>query len=121
LEKPIVDKNVRQEDFEFDSSNPESSFNVGFKPDYFHIVLLSKKTGDIFDQHQVHFGWESPNGVVVTISDYELGELIKNGETETVELKATVGDASDFAETVVAFANQKGGVIVVVWIIKQTL
>ena len=35
--------------------------------------------------------------------------LIKNGETETTEFKATVGDATDFAETVVAFANQKGG------------
>ena len=39
--------------------------------------------------------------------------MIKNGETETVELKATVGDAPEFAETVVAFANQRGGVIIV--------
>ena len=75
--------------------------------------MLSKTNGEILDQRQFNFGWELPKGVVVAIPEYELSELIKNGETETVELKATVGDPTEFAETVVAFANLKGGVIIV--------
>jgi len=48
----------------------------------------------------------------VTVSD-GIEEMIKKGESETVEFKQSLAEASEIIETVCAFANTKGGTIIV--------
>ena len=46
----------------------------------------------------------------------DLRKLIKDGETETIEFKASFD--KETLETSVAFANTKGGIILTVFLIK---
>ena len=43
----------------------------------------------------------------------KIGEIIKSGESETVEFKKSTGEWKEIIETISAFANKKGGVILV--------
>jgi len=43
----------------------------------------------------------------------KIKELIKIGESETVEFKKSTGEWKEIVETISAFANTKGGVILV--------
>jgi len=86
--------------------------SVGFKPDTLYVALLSKINDEILDIREYHSSWERMSkGVVIDIPEYEIRELIRRGETETVEFKEKIGKTQEFAETFVAFANTKGGVI----------
>ena len=105
------DQEVKKADVNF--TNKFGSFNIGFKPDYLYFALISKINADILDRRQFGKDWDLQKGVVVDIPHYQLKELIKNGETDTVEFKADVGKPEEFAETVVAFANRRGGIIIV--------
>jgi len=100
---------VKQEDVEF--IDETGSVFVGFKPDSFHLALISKVSGEMLDTRRFYSGWEIPKGVVIGIPEYEIRELIRRGETENVEFKEDIGKSEEFAETVVAFANGKGGII----------
>ena len=56
--------------------------------------------------------WERlPKGVIIDVPEYEIKELIRHGETETVEFKGKIGKPQEFVETIVAFANTKGGIL----------
>jgi hypothetical protein len=105
-------KETAKEDIDFDTNEASSIRSLKFKPQFFHFILLSRKNGEILDERRFGFGWDLPKGVSVDIPEYELLELIKNGENQTVELKEKIGESTEFAETVIAFANQQGGVIV---------
>lgn len=105
------DQEVKKGDVNF--INKFGSINIGFKPDYLYFALISRMNADILDRRQFGKDWDLQKGVVVDIPHYQLKELIKNGETDTVEFKADVGKPEDFAETVVAFANGRGGIIIV--------
>lgn len=86
--------------------------SIGFKPDSMYVVLVSKNDNEVLDSRRYYSSWESlPKGVVVDIPEYEIRELIRHGETETVEFKEKIGKSEEFVETVVAFANSKGGII----------
>jgi len=86
--------------------------SVGFKPDTLYVALLSKMNEEILDIREYHSSWERMSkGVVIDIPEYEIRELIRRGETETIEFKQKIGKPQEFAETFVAFANTKGGVI----------
>jgi hypothetical protein len=102
-------RNIKQEDIEFASET--GTIAIGFKPDSLYFVLLSKVTSEILDSRRLYPGWELPKGVVIAIPEYEIIELIRNGETDTVEFKEDIGKPEELAETVVSFANGKGGVI----------
>jgi len=102
-------KEIKQDAMEFVEET--RSVLVGFKPDSFHIALISKASGEILDTRRYYSGWELPKGVVIDIPEYEIRELIRRGETETVEFKEDIGKPEEFAETAVAFANGKGGII----------
>jgi len=102
-------KEVKQADIQF--VNETGSIKVGFKPDSFYLALISKVSGEILDTRRFYSGWEIPKGIVIDIPEYEIRELIRRGETEIVEFKEDIGKPEEFAETVVAFANGKGGII----------
>jgi hypothetical protein len=101
---------TRQADIDF--ADTTGSVSVGFKPDFVYIALISKVTGEILDKRRFGLGWELPKGIVIDIPEYEIRELIRRGESDMIEFKEDIGKTEEFAETAVAFANAKGGVIV---------
>jgi hypothetical protein len=107
----VKDKTVRKADIYF-KDNTSNTMDLQFEPQQIHIMLLSRKSGDVLDERQFDFSWALPRGVMIDIPDYELLELVKNGENQTVEFKEKMCDGHEFAETVVAFANSNGGIII---------
>ena len=103
-------KEKKHIDIEFEDKTGIAS--VGFKPDSLYVALVSKTDNEILDSRRYYSSWESlPKGVVIDIPEYEIIELIRHGETETVEFKEKIGKPKEFVETIVAFANTKGGII----------
>lgn len=101
---------MKQEDIEF--ANEIGSAVIGFRPDFFYLALISKNSGETLDTRRFHSSWQLiSRGIVFDIPEYEILELIRRGESETVEFKREIGKPEEFAETVVAFANGKGGVV----------
>lgn len=101
---------VKLVDIEFEGNAGTAS--TGFMPDSMYLALVSKTNNEILDARRYYSSWgHAPKGVIVDIPKYEIIELIRRGETETVEFKEDIGKPEEFAETAVAFANYRGGVI----------
>lgn len=88
---------------------------VGFVPDFWQVHILSKDKGEPLDFRKVHASWSSlPPGVVVEIGPAEIEEVLSRGENDQVEFKQEISKKlEEFLETVVAFANTRGGSIIV--------
>ncbi len=88
---------------------------VQFIPDWWHVYILAKQTGEPLDFRKVHSSWSSlPPGVIVDIGPADIEEILARGENDQVEFKRELSTKPDeFLETVVAFANTKGGSILV--------
>ena len=103
-------KEKKHIDIEFKDETGIAS--VGFNPDLLYVALISKTNNEILDSRTYYSSWESlPKGVVIDIPEYDMRELIRHGETETVEFKEKISKPKEFVETIVAFANTKGGII----------
>jgi len=107
------DRNVLQKDVFFDEECKVIS--TGFISDEIYMYLLSKGDGEILDFRRVYLKWPVlPKGVVMEMTGEDIRRLIKQGENERVEFKKELGRKVDeFVESVVAFANRKGGTILV--------
>jgi len=84
------------------------------EPHFIEVHLMSKEDGDIIDRRD--FDYRSPGrwqDTVVDNIETQLADLIKNGENDTVEFKLELpkGDSHEFLETIVAFSNSHGGII----------
>nr|MDO8083130.1 ATP-binding protein [Candidatus Freyarchaeota archaeon] len=101
---------VKHVDIEFKDKVEITS--IGFKPDFLYIILMAKTDNEVLDSRRYSSRQLLPKGVVIDIPEYGIRELIRNGETETVEFKENIGKPEEFVETVVAFANSKGGIII---------
>lgn len=87
---------------------------VGFMPDSLHVALVSKLNNELLDSRRYYSSWESPpKGVIIDIPEYGIKELIRQGESETVEFKEKISRPEKIAETAAAFANKRGGVILI--------
>ena len=103
---------VKHVDIEFRDNSGIAS--IGFNPDLMYVVLVSKVNNEILDSRRYYSSWPSlPKGVIIDIPEYEIMELIRRGETETVEFKEDIGKPEKLADTVVAFANGVGGIILI--------
>jgi len=104
---------VVQKNIEFDSDS--ITVPIGFIPDYWQVYLLSKGDGTIVDFRKVHASWPSlPSGVVVDLGPADIHEILSRGENDQIEFKAEVSSKQDeFLETIVAFANTRGGTVFV--------
>jgi len=104
-------KEVKHADIEFKDDTGIAS--IDFKPDRIYVTLVSKTDNEVIDSRRYYSSWDSlPKGVVVVdIPEYGIKELISHGESETVEFKEKIGTPEKIAETAVAFANNRGGVI----------
>ena len=88
---------------------------TGFIPDYIYMYLLSKETNERLDFRIIHLRWPTlPKGVILEITGEDIRQLIKQGENGRAEFKREIGKGVDeLVESVVAFANREGGIILV--------
>ena len=84
---------------------------IGFKPDSMYAMLVSKTNNEILDSRRYSILESLQKGIVLEIPEYEIEELISYGESETIEFMEKIGKPEEFAATVVALANTKGGTI----------
>jgi len=81
-------------------------------PTHFHffLPLLNPKHVFICLVNNVDFNFHMPNS---RYSHFSLKELIAKGEGERLDFKQTITSAQKIAKTLSAFANTKGGVLLV--------
>ena len=84
---------------------------IGFRPERAHIALVSISKNEILDVRRFSSSWTLPQDVIIDIPEFEIRRLIEQGETNTVEFKSKIDDIEEFVESVVAFANTRGGII----------
>ena len=101
---------TKQGDVTFSTAN-SGQISIGFRPERAHIVLVSMSKNEILDQRRFFSTWTLPKGVIIDIPELEIRRLIEQGETRTVEFKSRIDDVEEFVESVVAFANTEGGII----------
>lgn len=103
----------RQEDVNFSTS--QGRIFIGFRPETAYIVLISKSKNEMLDKREFRSNWRLPKDVIIDIPEFEIKQLIEQGESNTVEFKRQIesrpGDVDEFVESVAAFANSNGGVI----------
>ena len=106
---------IKQEDI--DVSTSQGRVFIGFRPESAYIVLLSKSNNELLDKREFHSSWPIPKGVIVDIPEFEIKQLIEQGESNTLEFKRQIesvshrNDVNEFVESIVAFANANGGFI----------
>jgi hypothetical protein len=82
-------------------------------PKEFDIAIVSKEGNRVdWRSHRSYSDWDR-EGIVIAVSTEELRIMILQGENETVEFKANAHKKKrdDVLETIVAFANHRGGAI----------
>jgi hypothetical protein len=106
---------IRQEDIDFSTS--QGRVFVGFRPERAYIALVSKSNNEMLDKREFYSSWRLPKDVIIDIPEFEIRQLIEQGESNTLEFKRQIDsksrpkDVSEFVESIVAFANAKGGII----------
>lgn len=106
---------IKQEDVDFSTS--QGRVFVGFRPESLYIVLISKSNNEMLDRRQFHSSWRLPKDVKIDIPEFEIKQLLEQGESGTLEFKRQIesksrqNDVTEFVESIVAFANTKGGII----------
>lgn len=98
-------------DAQFDKE--EVTVPLSFAPNFYTIYLLSKNTGEVLDYKRFGLSWPNlTDDIVIEAGPEDIEEIIKRGENEEVEFKQEFPkNWEEFAETLIAFANGKGGSI----------
>ena len=86
---------------------------LGFKPGYIYLTLLSNND-EIVDLRKSYTTYPGRQGLELELTPEGLEQLIQQGENETTEFKLEISkNHSEFAETLVAFSNLRGGIILI--------
>jgi len=108
------DDEVVQKDVEFHQA--EERIDIGFVVEHIFISLLSKLDGELLDWWE-HSPYRQPSRLKIEqFTPRYVQELATQGENENVELKPGFREdrnKKEIAESAIAFANKKGGVILV--------
>jgi len=92
------------------------SFEMGEEPLIIESHILSAKDGSTIDRTGYNYRYPyTKKGVFMKDEEVRLLDIISRGENQTVEFKEQIikGNQSEFVETVVAFANTIGGMILI--------
>ncbi len=101
-------------DQELDMASDSAEIEVEPEWTYLKIVLANRQTGEGLDSMDIHAGWSDlPKGVSREVGPEDLLEAIRRGENEEVDFKETLTNSDDIVKTVIAFANTKGGVLLI--------
>lgn len=93
--------------------------HTGFTPHSLYFYLLHRQDNELIDKREISLWWLGrplPKDVIIEIAGEDILQLITQGENDKVEFKTRVGkdrELDEFIESVVAFANSAGGVILV--------
>ena len=88
----------------------KAKYDATFEPDYVRAVLIDS-SGRFVDEKIFQRRHILSKGIVVKTSIEYINDLIINGENETTEFKSS--NDKELLETIVSFANAKGGLIIV--------
>ena len=102
---------VYQGDIKFDGTEKEVEFED--EANEFHFYLITKE-GEIIDYREAPgFLLHPTPDIGIEQTQEFVKSIIEGGENEQVEFKERIpkGDTKEFIESVVAFANKKGGTI----------
>jgi len=95
--------------------NGVAMITLPFVPKEGYVYLLEKNSGKEIDSKA--FGrWytDRTEGIIIKTSKETVESMIAKGENDSIEFKMDLAkDNNDFLETVSAFANSKGGTIVI--------
>ena len=81
-------------------------------PREFFFFLIDSSTGDTLDWARVYLNWSNlPPEIEFKSSRKRIEQMIDGGETDTMEFKSESSDGFLFIQSVVAFANTRGGTI----------
>jgi len=96
-------------DLTFAQGSAEVPLNL--KPGLIYLTLTSK-AGDLVDVRKSYISYPAAPGVKFELSSEEIQQIIDQGENETTEFKVEISkNHLEFAETMVAFSNLRGGLI----------
>ena len=77
------------------------------------LVIITDLSGDVIDKKEINTEYmHGDSNVEVVIPDYNLREIISKGEDKNLEFKGRLREPKRFVRSVVAFANTKGGRII---------
>jgi hypothetical protein len=97
-------------------SQPALQVDLDDRPTFVSVALVSKPTGETLHVKSFQEGrvWQDPD-VILETSQQEIEQMLLVGESETLEFREKVQKESHLrlAKTAVAFANTKGGTIVI--------
>lgn len=97
-------------DLTFPDGNVEVPLD--FKPGAIYLTVNSKKNDELIDLRRSYLNYSSGRSVQFELGAEELERIIQQGETETTEFKGEISkNHTEFAETMVAFSNLRGGLI----------
>ena len=106
-----IDEEVSQSD-EIPFSSNAVTYDFGFEPDKILALLVDKTTGEPIDERDWRPAWpDQYSDVVLDRPEEQIRDYISRGENKRVEFKAKL-DREDFLETVIAFSNTEGGIII---------
>lgn len=96
-------------------TEPSFELRLDDKASLVSVALLFKATGELL--HEKSFdegrGWRDRD-VFIAISEQDIEQMLLTGENETIEFRQEIkNSAVRLAKTVVAFANTRGGSIIV--------
>lgn len=93
--------------------NQSSEVESTKESDEILAVILDRKSGEILDYKKYDLRWmEADSSIQKEDPEDVVKEWINRGENEFVEFKEVLKHADDVMKTVVAFANTKGGIII---------
>jgi hypothetical protein len=109
----LEDNSGAIEQLDFEVTDLEFTLNTRVEPEKVLVHLLSKSTGEVLDYRRIYLSWrEFPKGVTLDRWGSDFMDIIKNGESQTTELKREVGNSPrGIIETIIAFSNSYGGLI----------
>jgi len=83
------------------------------EPKYVLALVFDQETDETLDYRGFHFDWPSQDreGITFELDPLEIREIVRRGENLNVEFKQDLTNSEEFLESVVAFANTKGGAI----------
>jgi len=77
------------------------------------VALFDRRTGDLLDQRYFCEAFPDMSGAVIETPRPDVVNLVQAGESEYTEFKGELPRGEDFAIPVIAFANRRGGQIVI--------
>lgn len=89
----------------------ENLFSYEF-PDQFDSVysaIINCDDYSVLDSREFRLSWDNQDDITIERPEYDLRGIIRRGETDTTEFKLELSD--EFQETIVAFANSSGGIL----------